>query len=272
MSSPTPAPTRMTRKVASERAPTPSDVQAAIAAQREFLASDEMAHQLADFDVDDLATLEEAWDTPAGYRSEREILARPQFETLVGRTGGMTALLHAAREGHMKAAETLLDGGADIDQVSGNGSSALVLAALNGRFDMAMLLIERGADPNIVTNTDGISALFAVLQTQWSFKFTDHPQPRAHDNQETQHLDVIHALLKAGADPNKPLTSHLWHADYLRGKLGLDLTGATPFWRAAYAQDLEAMKALVAHGADPNTPTTLPEEGLREGRQNDGRL
>ena len=32
------------------------------------------------------------------------------------------------------------------------------------------------------------------------------------------------------------------------------------------------MKALVAHGADPNTPTTLPEEGLREGRQNDGRL
>ena len=255
-----------------ERALTPSDVQAAIAAQREFLASDEIAHQLADFDVDDLATRREAWDTPSGYRSEREILARPQFETLVGRTGGMTALLHAAREGHMKAAETLLEGGADIDQVSGDGSSALVLAALNGQFDMAMLLIERGADPNIVTNTDGISALFAVLQTQWAFKFTDHPQPRAHDNQQTQHLDVIHALLEAGADPNKPLTSHLWHADYLRGKLGLDLTGATPFWRAAFAQDLEAMKALVAHGADPNTPTTLPEEGLREGRQNDGRL
>ena len=97
----------------------------------------------------------------------------------------MTALLHAARDGHRKAAETLLEGGADIDQVRGNGSSALVLAALNGQFHMAMLLIERGADPNIVTNTDGISALFAVLQTQWAFKFTDHPQPRAHDNQQT---------------------------------------------------------------------------------------
>ena len=34
-----------------ERALTPSDVQAAIAAQREFLASDEIAHLLADFDV-----------------------------------------------------------------------------------------------------------------------------------------------------------------------------------------------------------------------------
>ena len=71
-----------------ERALAPSDVQAAIAAQREFLASDEMVHQLADFDVDDLATQREAWNTPAGYRSEREILARPQFETLEGRTGG----------------------------------------------------------------------------------------------------------------------------------------------------------------------------------------
>ena len=252
---------------------TASGVQEALAAQREFLASDEeIAEALAGFHPDDLGITRPAWDTPAGYESELEILERPQFETLVGKTGGMTALLHAAREGHLDAAEALLDGGADINQVSGDGSSALVLAALNGQFDMAMLLIERGADPNLKTNTDGISALFAVLQTQWAFKFTDHPQPRAQDNQTTRHMSVLNALLEAGADPNVALATHLWHADYLRGKLGLDLTGATPFWRAAFAQDLEAMKALVAYGADPNIPTTLPEIGMREGRQNDGRL
>ncbi len=253
------------------RALSDAELQVALGVQREFLSSEEQIEALlADFDPDDLAIRRPAWNTPSGYEAENEILARPQFETLVGKTGGMTALLHASREGHIGAAAALLDGGADIDQVSGDGSSPLLIALLNGRFDLAMRLIERGADP--ATDTDGISPLFAVLQTQWAFKYTDHPQPRAQDNEQTRHMEVLNALLEAGANPNVALKSHLWHADFLRGKLGLDLTGATPFWRAALAQDLDAMKALATFGADPNMPTTLPEPGLREGRQNDGRL
>ena len=254
------------------REPTASEVQAALAVQREFLASGAFQEQLADFHPDDLSNVVPAWDTPAGYVSENEIVQRPMYETLVGRTGGMTALLHAAREGHLEVARVLLDGGAEIDQVAGDGASPLTLAALNGQFDIAMLLIERGADPDLATHTDGIAPLFAVLQTQWAFKFTDHPHPRAHDNQATTHMDVLNALLEAGADPDVPIRTHLWYSDFLRGKLGLNLTGATPFWRAALAQDLPAMKALVAHGADPDIPTTWPEPGMREGRQNDGRL
>ena len=254
------------------REPTPAEVQAALAVQREFLASEELKEQLADFHPDDVANVVPAWDTPAGYVSEEEIVRRPMYETLVGRTGGMTALLHAAREGRLEVARVLLDGGADIDQVAGDGASPLAIAALNGQFDMAMLLIGRGADPDLATHTDGVSPLFAVLQTQWAFKFTDHPHPRAHDNQSTTHMDVLSALLEAGADPNVSIATHLWYSDFLRGKLGLNLTGATPFWRAALAQDLPAMKALVAHGADPDIPTTWPEPGMREGRQNDGRL
>lgn len=254
------------------REPTAAEVQAALAVQREFLDSEELLEQLADFHPDDLSSVVPAWDTPAGYVSENEIVQRPMYETLVGRTGGMTALLHAAREGHLEVARVLLDGGADIDQVAGDGASPLTLAALNGQFDMSMLLIERGADPDLATHTDGVSPLFAVLQTQWAFKFTDHPHPRAHDNQGTTHMDVVTALLEAGADPDAPIRTHLWYSDFLRGKLGLNLTGATPFWRAALAQDLPAMKALVAHGADPDIPTTWPAPGMREGRQNDGRL
>ncbi len=254
------------------REPTAAEVQAALAEQRRFLGSEELRERLEDFHPDDLAAVVPAWDTPAGYVSDDDILRRPMYETLVGATGGMTALLHAAREGHVDVARVLLDGGADIDQVAGDGASPLTLAALNGQFDMAMLLIERGADPDLATGTDGVSPLFAVLQTQWAFKFTDHPHPRAHDNQATTHLEVLNALLEAGANPNAPLATHLWYSDFLRGKLGLNLTGATPFWRAALAQDLPAMRALVAHGADPNVPTTWPEPGMREGRQNDGRL
>ena len=255
------------------RALSDAELQEALALQREFLSSEEQIQAvLADFDPDDLAIRRPAWDTPSGYKAENQILARPQFETLVGKTGGMTALLHASREGHIGAAVALLDRGADIDQVSGDGSSPLVIALLNGRFDLAMRLIERGANPNIATTTDGISPLFAVLQTQWALKYTDHPQPRAQDNEQTRHMEVLNALLEAGADPNVGLKSHLWHSDFLRGKIGLDLTGATPFWRAALAQDLDAMQKLARYGADPNMPTTLPEPGLREGRQNDGRL
>ena len=54
-------------------------------------------------------------------------------------------------------------------------------------------------------------------------------------------------------------------------KIGTDLKGATPFWRAAFAQDLAMMKLLVEHGADPNMPTSWPAVGMRERRQQDGR-
>ena len=114
------------------------------------------------------------------------------------------------------------------------------------------------------------SPLFALLQTQCTLKFTDHPQPRAQDNQQTEHLAVLDALLEAGADPNVRLKTHLWFFEW-ENKFGHDITGATPFWRAAFAQDLDAMKALAAHGADPNIPTMWPEPGMRDTRQEDGR-
>ncbi len=51
--------------------------------------------------------------------------------------------------------------------------------------------------------------------------------------------------------PNTHQT-HIWYAAYNAGRMGVDFTGATPFWRAAYAADVSAMRLLVANGADPN--------------------
>ena len=109
-----------------------------------------------------------------------------------------------------------------------------------------------------------------MLHTQWSLRFTNQPQPRAQDTQQTEYMPVLGALLAAGADPNVRLKTHLWHLE-LENKFGMDITGATPFWRAAFAQDLDAMKALAEYGADPNTPTAWPEPGMRGSRQEDGR-
>jgi ankyrin repeat protein len=204
------------------------------------------------------------------YQGGEQIAFKPFRETLVGKSGGMTALLHAAREGQIEVARALLDGGADIDQVSGDGTSPLLEALLNGQYDLALVLVERGANPNLVSHTEGTSPLFALLNTQFSPK-SNYPQPRAQDHQQAEYLAVLNALLEAGADPNVRLKTHLWYWEFGLTKMGLDLTGATPFWRAAFAQDVQAMKALAAHGADPGLPTAWPDPGLRERRQQDGR-
>lgn len=239
----------------------PAEVQAAIRAQREFLLS---GYDVGDVDATSLAQVRP--DYPGGP----DVVRPPYREVLVGKTGGMTALLHAAREGNTEAAVALLEGDADVNQVSADGTSPLLIAALNGQFDLALVLLERGADPNLAALTDGIAPLFAVLETQWAPK-SNYPQPRAQDEQRAPYMDVLQALLAAGANPNVRLRTHLWYWEYGLTKMGIDLTGATPFWRAAFAQDIGAMKLLAAHGADPNIPTKWPEVGMRERRQQDGR-
>ena len=243
----------------------------AIEIQRQFLSSREeieawIGVSIDDIDVDAVSGQMREW-----RQSGLEFMFRPHWEIKVGFTGGMTALLHAARDGHIEVAEALLDGGADINQVAGDGTSPLQLAAMNGQYDVAMMMIERGADPNRASHTDGIAPLFAVVQNQWA-NFTGYPQPRAQDRQETEYLELMKALLEAGADPNKQITRHPWfweHANNNRGSQ--DINGATAFLRAAMALDVEAMKLLVAYGADPNIPTIWDEIGMRGSREEDGR-
>jgi ankyrin repeat protein len=194
--------------------------------------------------------------------SEPRPLSYPE---LVQSWGGLTPLLHAVRQGHMDAAEALLDRGADVDQPSaGDGTTPLLMATLNGQFDLALTLLQRGADPNR-TGVAGVGPLFAVLERQWAPR-ASYAHPIEHAQQRATHLEVLEALLEAGADPNVRLTSHLWFMEYtfavLRGS-GINLKGATPFWRAAYALDVDAMRLLKAHGADPNIPTMKPPQRRR---------
>jgi ankyrin repeat protein len=241
--------------------PSPEQAQAAIVAQRDFLMS---GYDPGEVDGESLGRVR------ADYPGGPEVVRPPYREVLVGKTGGMSALLHAAREGHLESAIALLDAGADIDQVSADNTTPLLIATLNGQFDLAMVLVSRGADPNVAASTDGATPLFAALQTQWAPK-SNYPQPRAHDDQRAEYLDVMRALLEAGADPDLRLNTHLWYWEFGLTKMGIDLTGATPFWRAAFAQDLGAMRLLTSYGADPNIPTRWPSIGMRERRQQDGR-
>ncbi len=212
--------------------------------------------------------------TPAGQQpgqgaaipyEPREGLEPLSHAGLVGGYGGLTALLLAVRDGHVDAALALLDGGADLNQVSaGDHTGPLLMSTINGHFDLAMLLLGRKADPNLASDA-GAAPLHATLNTQWVPK-SRHPQPAYYMQQRTTYLELLEALLKAGANPNVRLNKSLWFDTYGDDYLGVDRMGATAFWRAAYATDVEAMRLLVAHGADPNIPTMKPPEGRRRGR------
>jgi ankyrin repeat protein len=186
------------------------------------------------------------------------------FSGLVGTIGGFTALLHAVREGHAEAALALIDAGADVNQVgAGDHTSPLLMATINGHFDLAMKLLEKGAKPNLASDA-GATPLFSAINTHWAPK-SRYPQQHAYMLQQATYLDLMKALLKAGADPNVRLKKHVWYMSYTFDLLDVDTRGATPFWRAAYATDVEAMKLLVANGADPNIPTMKPPERARRG-------
>jgi ankyrin repeat protein len=172
----------------------------------------------------------------------------------IGRQGGFTALHYAARDGYTDAAVLLLNSGMDINMpTEGDKSTPMVIAAINGQYDLALAFLERGGNPNLV-NDDGVAPLFATLNNEWALR-TWYPQPTAGSQQKASYLQLMESLLKAGADPNARTLTHIWYAAYNTGRMGVEFTGATPFWRAAYALDVEAMKLLVRYGADPNIAT-----------------
>jgi uncharacterized protein len=150
--------------------------------------------------------------------------------------------------------QALLDAGADINQPSaGDKTSPLLIATINGHFDLAQLLLEKGADPAAASENNA-TPLYAALNVEWAPKSL-YPQPRAQVNQKTTYLELMKAFLDKGADPNLRLNKKVWYSGYSFDLSGVDETGATAFWRAAYASDVEAMKLLVSYGADPNIRT-----------------
>lgn len=191
------------------------------------------------------------------------------YTDLVGGHGGMTALLHAVRQGHRDVAIALLDAGANVNDVTGgDGASAMLVATINGHFDLALELMARGADPNLASHA-GTTPLYAAINAHWAPKAL-YPQPQAHERQQTGYLEFMRTVLEAGADPNVRLEKHLWFMQYNFDLLGVDTAGATPFWRAAYALDIPAMRLLLEFGADPGIPTRKqPERRRRGGEEED---
>lgn len=243
--------------------PSPAEVQAAVrAANQASVEGQDAPTQRRDEPLPDpdLGTMLMSSSAGGGEYSN-------SYTDLVYRQGGLTALHHAVREGEVETTMALLDGGADIDQrTAGDLTPPMVMAVINGHYDLALMLLERGADPNLGSHA-GTTPLYAAINTYWAPK-ARYPQQQAYQQQQATHLDVMKAMLDAGADPNVRLTKHLWFMEYTFSQLDVDTRGATPFWRAAYALDLPAMQMLIEYGADPEI-ATMKAPARRFGRGGD---
>ncbi|MDZ7779724.1 MAG: ankyrin repeat domain-containing protein [Gemmatimonadota bacterium] len=222
------------------REPSPREIQAAVKAGREVFE-------------EELPEEEEEEEDDYRRRGPPSITAK----------GGLSPLLHAARQGHQEAALALLEGGADPNLLSpADGTSPLLMSVLNGQFDLAMLFLEHGADPNAASTLNGVAPLWSTINNKWQPR-TRYPQPQQRERQSSSYLDVMEALLEAGADPNHRIDMHPWYMVYTgcgNRNCGLiDTDGSTPFLRAAYATDVNAMRLLREYGADPSIATRAPE-------------
>lgn len=245
--------------------PSPNQLQAAVQASRELYASGKLPEPE-----------KPAAGAPAAAGGQGQGGQQQFFEETPGLSskGGLTALLHAARQGHLAAARALIDGGANVNAVSGgDGTSPLLMATINGQFDMAMLLLERGADPNLAARVNGATPLWSAVNTQWQPR-TRFPQPQEMELQKATYLDVMAKLLEKGADPNARIKQHPWYMVYSgcgNRNCGLaDTSGSTAFWRAAYSTDVDAMRLLVKHGADAQIPSMAPRQAVRRGPEGGG--
>ena len=184
-------------------------------------------------------------------------------------TGGLTALLYAARDGCFDCVDELISAGADPNIPTPEAVTPLMIALDNDHNDVAKLLLDRGANPN-VWDWWGRTALYIAVDrkeggSSGGLRLGAAALPGGRGGRGgagrgalrasgPSNMDIINALLDAGVDPNTQLNMHRPSRGGNSGRFieNLRSTGCTPLSRAAEGGDVEVARALLAKGADPN--------------------
>jgi ankyrin repeat protein len=197
--------------------------------------------------------------------------------------GGITALMLAVDDS--RKVRALLKAGADPNAHSIDGRTALLLAADRKQgADVLRVLLENGAksapepgqvDPLVQVTRNGDTESMKLLAAQRDGKYPpaavtaaaqadcmaclrmvlDQGPPKAAISDAlrvasvTSDIDILKALLAAGADPNAK-----------------DATGQTALMRAAYSDlaDPERVRLLLDHGADVNAQANNGDTALKK--------
>jgi len=180
-------------------------------------------------------------------RVRAELTRDPSLAAASNETGD-TALHQASAWGHVDIVELLLDAGADIDAVRGDGDrpihSALMphwSAPRDRTRAAAELLLARGARNTILIAAERgdmayVRDALARDASLANFEDTCHFRPISSAAARND-LPMARLLLEHGADPNLP-------------ERGAERGHA--LWRAVNRRHGDMVRLLLAHGADPN--------------------
>jgi ankyrin repeat protein len=172
-----------------------------------------------------------------------------------GGSGGLTALVFAAREGDIESSQILIDAGADVNQVTEYGWTPLLTATNNRHYKLGTFLVERGADVNIA-NKGGWTPLYLATDNR-NIEGGDYPVPKP----DMDSLEYIKMMLERGANPNLRIKDNTLSRTIFTEQWFQE-AGATPFIRASQSSDIALMKLLLSHGADPMIETDHGDTAL----------
>ena len=172
--------------------------------------------------------------TPAVPKAEQKV---EEFAS-----GWLTPLMFAAREGDLESARLLVNAGANVNAIAGDGKDALGLAIFNGNYDFASFLIDSKSDVNHA-DTQGFTPLFWAVDRRNMETAPNFPWLITADP-----LPLIKKLLDAGANPNA-LVNNTPRARMRAGSPRIVF--ATALMRAAFSADLELVKMLLSYKGDP---------------------
>jgi len=195
----------------------------------------------------DLRPRELYYDWPSQMSQEPRVQYHP--------SGGLTALLYAARDGCYECVEALIQHGADVNVPTPEGVTPLLIALDNDNNDIARLLLDHGSKPG-AWDWWGRTPLYIAVDRKdggssgGGLKVPIDPSHSARFSA----LDIIKALLAANVDPSPELRMHRPTRGGYTGRFADPLldTGCTPLLRATLGNDLDVVQLLLAKGASPN--------------------
>ena len=189
---------------------------------------------------------------PADAADDQEVA----IAGLVGsESGGLTALAFAAREGDLESAKTLLDAGANVNQVTNYGWTPLLIATNNRHYKLGAYLIQRGANVNLA-NQGAWTPLYLATDNR-NIEGGDFPVPKP----DMDNLEFIKLLLDHGAKPDARVKDNTLSRTIFTMQWFFE-SGATPFVRAAQSGDTALLKLLLSYGADPMAITDHGDTAL----------
>ena len=219
------------------------------------------------------------WDlTTAAGRGDLEVIERPLEKGCsleAGKGSCWSALSEAIAWGHWEVAKKLIEGGSEVNVArDGTITSPFEQAVTHGNVAFIVFIIQHGADVHL-SNDEGSTPLLRSLDL-----FSSHPNPEnpgkkyCHTNGQivrvllnaganvniidkwgrtplgkaaaVGNLEAVVALVKAGADLNRPSTGN----SHERNPLCRKFTYRTPLAWAAFGGHEEVVKFLFDSGAE----------------------